>query len=79
LSDAQKVAPVEGAKEPLRILQESETNDFDGVATGDKPWFQPTMASSKIFARSVADIMPRARKAVGAKKLWSRCSLPQRN
>jgi hypothetical protein len=25
----------------LRILQESETNDFDVIATSDKSWFQP--------------------------------------
>jgi hypothetical protein len=31
LSDAQKVACVHGTKEMLRILQESLTNDFDGI------------------------------------------------
>jgi hypothetical protein len=36
LGDAQKVACVEAAKEILRILQKSETNDFDGIATGDE-------------------------------------------
>jgi hypothetical protein len=30
VSDVQKVAPVEAAKEMLRILQESETSDFGG-------------------------------------------------
>jgi hypothetical protein len=36
LSDAQKVARVDAAKEMLRILQESETNDLDSTATGDE-------------------------------------------
>jgi hypothetical protein len=52
----------------LRILQESETNDFDGIATGDESWFQHT-ASSKRFARSAADVIPRMWQAVGAEKL----------
>jgi hypothetical protein len=68
LSDAQKVVRVEAAKEMLRILQESETNDFDDIATGGESWFQHTTASSKMFARSATDVIPRARQAVGAKK-----------
>jgi hypothetical protein len=32
-----------------------------------------------MFTRSAADISPRTRQAVGAPKLWSRCSSPQRN
>jgi hypothetical protein len=50
LSDAQKVACVEAAKEMLWFLQESEANDFDSIATGDESWFQHTMAPSKMFA-----------------------------
>jgi hypothetical protein len=69
LSDAQKVMRVEAAKEMLRIVQESETNDFDGIATGNESWFQCTTASLKIFAHSAADVIPRTRQAVGAKKL----------
>jgi hypothetical protein len=69
LSHAQKIARVEAAKEMLRILQESKTNDFDGIATGDESWFQLTTASSKMFTRSAADISPRTRQAVGAPKL----------
>jgi hypothetical protein len=65
LSGAQKVARVEAAKEMFRILQESETNDFDSIATGDESWFQHTTASSKIFARSTADVIPRTRQAAG--------------
>jgi hypothetical protein len=44
LSDAQKIAPVDAAK-MSRILQESEANDFDGIATGDESWFQHTNVS----------------------------------
>jgi hypothetical protein len=69
LSDAQKVARIETAKEMLRILQESEMNDFDGIAKGDESWLQHTMASSKVLVRSAADVFPRTRQAVGAKKL----------
>jgi hypothetical protein len=50
----------------LRILQESETNDFDGIATGDESWFQHTTAFSKMLARSGEDIIPRTGQAVGA-------------
>jgi hypothetical protein len=68
LTNAQKVAAVEAAKEMLRILPESEMNDFDGITTGNKSWFQHTTASSKLFARSVTDVIPRTRQAVGAQK-----------
>jgi hypothetical protein len=50
LRDAQKCARVEAAKEMLRILQESETDDFDGTAKGGKSRFQYTKVSSKMFA-----------------------------
>jgi hypothetical protein len=69
LGHPQKVARVEAATEILRILQESEVNDFDGIATGDDPWFQHTPASSKIFVRSAEDVIPGTRQAVGAKNL----------
>jgi hypothetical protein len=36
LSDAQKVGHVGAAKEMLRILHESEANEFNGVAAGDE-------------------------------------------
>jgi hypothetical protein len=36
LGDAQKVARVDSATEMLRVLHEPETNDFDGIATGDE-------------------------------------------
>jgi hypothetical protein len=49
-------------------LLESETNDFNGIATGDKSWFQHTTESSKMFARSAADVISRTRQAVGAAK-----------
>jgi hypothetical protein len=68
LAYAQKVACVEAAKEMLRVLQESEMNDFDSIATGDEFWFQCTMEFSKMFARSAGDIVPRTQHAVGARK-----------
>jgi hypothetical protein len=68
LSDAQKVGRVEAAKEMFRILQEPETNDFDGITARDESWFQHTMASSKLFTRSAINVIPRTRQAIGAKK-----------
>jgi hypothetical protein len=68
LCNTQKIACVEAAKEMLSILQESETNDSGGIATGNESWFQHARASSKMFARSAADVIPRTRQAVGAKK-----------
>jgi histone-lysine N-methyltransferase SETMAR len=68
LSDAQKVARIKAAKEMLRILEESETIDFNGIATGNESWFQHTTASSKMFAGSAADVIPRTPQAVGAKQ-----------
>jgi hypothetical protein len=68
LSDAQKVGRVETAKGMLVILQESETNDFDGITTGDESWFQHIMVSSKMFARSAEDVIPKTRQVVSAKK-----------
>jgi hypothetical protein len=66
LSDTQNFARVEPAKEMLRILQKSETNDFDGITRGGESWFQPTTASSKMFARSAVAVISRKRQTVGA-------------
>jgi hypothetical protein len=63
LSDAQKVARGEAAKEMVRILQMSETNDFDGATIGGNSWFQHNRASSKIFARSAEDVISGTRQA----------------
>jgi histone-lysine N-methyltransferase SETMAR len=68
LSDAPKVACVEAAKEMLRILYESEMNDFNGIATSDKSWFHHTTAFLKVFACLAADVIPRKQQAVRAKK-----------
>jgi hypothetical protein len=68
LSDALKVAHVEAAKEMSRVLQESETNNFATIATGDEYWFQHTTESLTMFARSAAYVISRTRQAVGAKK-----------
>jgi hypothetical protein len=69
LSDAQNAMSVETAKDMLRILHESETNDFNSIATSDESWFQYATTSSKMFARSAADAIPRTRQAVGAKNI----------
>jgi hypothetical protein len=68
LGSPQKVARFGAAKEMLRIFHESETNGFDGIATGDESRFQHATASPKIFARSGANVIPRTWQVVGAKK-----------
>jgi hypothetical protein len=65
LSSAQKVARVEASKELLTILQESETNHFDGITTGDESWLQYLYASLKRCARSPPDVVPRTRQGLG--------------
>jgi histone-lysine N-methyltransferase SETMAR len=69
LSPAQKVAHVDTSIEMVRILQESERDDFDGVATDNESWFQYIYQSSEMFARSLADVIPRIQQAIGAKKI----------
>jgi hypothetical protein len=39
LSETQKVTLGEVAKEIQKVLHELETNDFDGIATGNEPWW----------------------------------------
>jgi histone-lysine N-methyltransferase SETMAR len=53
----------------LRILQESEANDSDGVTTGDESWFQYIYPSSEMFARLPVDVIPRTRQAIDVKKI----------
>jgi hypothetical protein len=69
LTSAQKVARVDASIEMLRTLSESDTNDFDGVTTGDESWFQYIYPSSEIFALSPADVIPRTRQVIGAKRI----------
>jgi hypothetical protein len=69
LSSAQKVSRVEPSKEMLNIRQESETNYFDGIATGDESWFQYLYLSSKIFTRSRSNVVPKTKQGRGRKKL----------
>jgi hypothetical protein len=55
LSLAHRVARVDAFIEMLRILQESEANDFDEIGMGDEFWFQSISASSQMFVCSPAD------------------------
>jgi hypothetical protein len=68
LSPTQKVACIEASTEILRILHESEENHFEGITTGDEPRFQYPYMSSKMFARSPTDVIPRTRQPIGTKK-----------
>jgi hypothetical protein len=65
LFPAQKVARVQASTEILLIRHESEENRFEGIATGDDSWFQYSYPSSKTFAQSPTDVIPRTRSAMG--------------
>jgi hypothetical protein len=58
-SSAQKVARVEASKEMSRILQESEANQLEGITRESESWFRYSYSSSKMFARSQAQVIPR--------------------
>jgi hypothetical protein len=68
LSPAQKVARVEVSKTILRILQDAELNDFEGIATGDESWFRHCHPFSTMFARAASEVIPRMRQTIGVKK-----------
>jgi hypothetical protein len=63
-----KVARVEASKAILRVLQDAESNDFEGIATDDESWFRHCYSSSTMFARAPSDIIPRTRQTAGVKK-----------
>jgi hypothetical protein len=65
---AQTVTRVETSTKMLRILNESEENRSEGIATGDGSSFQHSYPSSKIFARSPTDVCPRTRQAIEKKQ-----------
>jgi hypothetical protein len=52
----------------LQLLQKSEEDRLDGTATGDEFWFQYFYSCSKISVGSPAEVISRARRAIGAKK-----------
>jgi hypothetical protein len=64
----EKTVHVEASKEALPILQESEANHFDGIATNDESWFRYLCPCSKMFARSRAKVIPRTRYTIAAKQ-----------
>jgi hypothetical protein len=67
-SPTQKVARVEASKAILRVLQDAESNDFEGIATDDESWFWYCYTSSIMFARAPTEVIPRTRQTIGAKK-----------
>jgi transposase len=69
LTSAQTAGRVCASIEMLRILQESEANDFDGVTTDDESWFRYIYPSSEMFAHSAADVIPSTRQAMVRRKL----------
>jgi histone-lysine N-methyltransferase SETMAR len=68
LSPAQKVPRVEASWTILRILQDAESNDFEGISRGDGSWFRYCYPFSTMFARAPSEVIPRTRQTIGAKK-----------
>jgi hypothetical protein len=68
LSPVQNVARVEASKTILRVLQDAESNDFEGIAMGDEFWFRYCYPSQIMFARVPSEVIPRTRQTIGAKK-----------
>jgi hypothetical protein len=58
LSPAQNIARVEASKTIVRILQDAESNDFEGIATGDESWFRHSYPSSTMYARASSKVIP---------------------
>jgi hypothetical protein len=50
LSEGQKIARIEAAREILATLQSSEAKNFDGIATGDEFLFRYLYPSAEMFA-----------------------------
>jgi hypothetical protein len=67
-SPVQKVARVEASKTILPVLQDAESNDFEGIATNDESWFRYCYPSSTMFARAPSEVIPRTRQTIDAKK-----------
>jgi hypothetical protein len=66
LGPDQMAACVEASEEIMRILQESEVNQFGGIAEDNESWFRYFGGHSKMFARSPAEIIPRMRQVIAA-------------
>jgi hypothetical protein len=49
-------------------LQDAESNDFEGIATGDESWFRYCYPSSTMFVRAPSEVIPRKRPTIGMKK-----------
>jgi hypothetical protein len=68
LSSARKATRVKAPKEMVQTPQGSEANQMEGIAKGDEFWFRHSYSSSKMFAQFPAEVIPRTRQAIGAKK-----------
>jgi hypothetical protein len=68
LIPAQKVAGGEASKTILPVLQDAESNAFEGIAAGDESWFRCCYPSSTAFGREPSEVIPRTRQTIGAKK-----------
>jgi hypothetical protein len=52
----------------LRVLQDVESNDFEGIAMGDESWFKYCYPFSIMFVRAPSEGVPRTRQTIGAKE-----------
>jgi hypothetical protein len=69
LSPVQKVAGVEASKTILRVLQDTESNDFEGSAPGDESRFRYCYSSSIMFAQAPSEVITRTPQTIGAKTM----------
>jgi hypothetical protein len=58
---------IESSNELPQILNDLETDSFDGITTGDESWFHYLYESSVVFAKSLGDVTLRTRKEMGVK------------
>jgi hypothetical protein len=53
LSPAQKVARVEASQTILRVPENAESNDFEGIAMGDESWYRYCYSSLIMLAGAI--------------------------
>jgi hypothetical protein len=69
LSAVPDVARVKASKTIFRVLQDVESNDFEGIATGNESWFRYCYSSSTMFAREPSEVILRTRQTIGVKTM----------
>jgi hypothetical protein len=68
LSDDQKKLPVDASRKLLSLLGMYAEHNFEGIATGDEPWFQYSSYSDSMFAGSRESVVARIRRDISRQK-----------